>query len=555
MTSFNFKDYADELLFVPLGGLNEIGMNLALFALDGKWLMVDCGIGFADDHLPGIEIVIPDIQFVHTIKKNLLGLVLTHAHEVHFGAVPYLWEELQCPVYATPFTSALLKAKLTDEGLGGKVPITEMAPGSKKELGPFMVEMIPITHSIPEMQGLAIRTRKGVVMHTGDWKFDSGPLVGPATDEAALKRYGDEGILAMTCDSTNVFVEGESGSETDVRKHLVELIKTCENRVAVTTFASNIARIETLIRAGEESGRHIVLAGRSLWRVATAAKESGYLQGVQPFLTDREAMDLPKNDCLIICTGCQGEPLAALSMMSRAEHPSIRLSAGDTVIFASRKIPGNEQRINHMHNSFVERGIEVITDRKHFIHVSGHPAREELSRMYQLIRPKIAIPVHGESRHLHEHVKLAKSLQVPEIIEGKNGSVMLLKEGDARVVGTVHSGYIAIDGNSMVPTTSGVIKMRRKLQGDGIIVVSIALERDGSLAAPPHLVAPGCLDPQDDKELITEIREDIAEVIEKADGKAKGLDKLTEAIRLTIRRTIKQELGKKPIIEVLVHRV
>jgi ribonuclease J len=553
--SFNHKDYADELLFIPLGGLNEIGMNLALFALDGKFLMVDCGIGFAEDFLPGIEVVVPDISYIVKHKKDLLGLVLTHAHEDHFGAVPYLWEELQCPIYATPFTAALLKAKLSEEGLAGKVPVHEMQPGTAKEIAPFTVEMIPITHSIPEMQGLAIRTRKGVVLHTGDWKFDADPMVGPATDENVLRKYGDEGILAMTCDSTNVFVEGESGSEGVVRKHLVEVIKSCPNRVAVTTFASNIARIETIVRAAEESGRHIVLSGRSLWRVTEAAKQSGYLQDTRPFLSDKEAMNLPKEECLIVCTGCQGEPLASLSKMARGEHPAIRLSPGDTVIFASRKIPGNEARIGHMQNQFAVRDIEVITDNQHFIHVSGHPARDELARMYQHIRPKIAVPVHGEPRHLREHAKLARSLQVPEVIEGKNGSVMLLKEGDARVIGTVDSGYLAIDGTSLIPTTSGVIKTRRRLRDEGVIIASIALERDGDLASPPKLSAPGCLDPKDDQELIAALIEEMGEAVERAEGKGKAIDKVTEAVRLVLRRTIRQELGKKPIIEVLVHRV
>lgn len=551
--AFNFKEYKDELLFVPLGGLNEIGMNLALYALDGKWLMIDCGIGFADEFLPGIEVVIPDISFIVEHKDDLLGLVLTHAHEDHLGAVPYLWEELQCPIYATPFTASLLKRKLSEEGIVKRVKVHELASGSRTHLGPFEIEMIPFTHSIPEMQGIALRTKKGVIMHTGDWKLDADPLVGPVTDEVTLKRYGDEGVLAMMCDSTNVFVEGESGSESEVRKHLVEVIRNCENRVAVTTFASNIARIETIIKAGEETGRHVALAGRSLWRMVEAAKESGYLKDSQQFLTDKEAMELPKNDVLLICTGCQGEPLAALSKIARGDHPAIRLSPGDTVIFASRKIPGNESSINHMHNTFVNKGIDVITDNEHFIHVSGHPGRTELARMYQLIRPKIAVPVHGEPRHIHEHAKLAKKLQVPEAVEAGNGSIILLKEGQAMEVGTVHSGYTAIDGTSMIATDSPVIKARRRLRDEGVVFVALAVDSRCEPAGSPKIAAPGCLDPQADAELIASIIEEVEEVMEKNGGIAEN--KFIEAVRLCIRRTLKQELGKKPMIEIQLVRV
>ncbi len=551
--AFSLDEYRNDLLFIPLGGLNEIGMNFALYAYGGKFLAIDCGIGFADDYLPGIDVVVPDLRFIAERKQDLLGLVLTHAHEDHIGAVPYLWEQLQCPIYATPFTMALLKHKLMEEGLASKVKLIEIPASSTHTIGAFQLEMIPITHSIPEMQGIAIRTPRGIVMHTGDWKLDPDPLVGPVTDEATLKKYGDEGVLAMVCDSTNVFVEGDSGSEADVRKHLVEVIKSCQNRVAITTFASNIARIETLIRAAEETGRHIVLAGRSLWRVVESAKEAGYLEGTRPFLTDKEAMDLPKNDCLIICTGCQGEPLAALSKIARGEHPQIKLSPGDTVIFASRKIPGNEMRIGYIHNKLVERGVEVITDSKHFIHVSGHPARNELARMYQLIRPQIAIPVHGEPRHLHEHAKLARHLQVPHAVEGRNGSVILLDKDNPMEVGMVHSGYIAVDGTSLISTDSTVIKTRRKLRDDGVIFATVAINKHGELMGEPQIVAPGCLDKEVDGELIDAMIEEIETAAEKLDSP--DTKKLSEAIRLILRRNIKNELGKKPVIEVSVLRV
>ena len=553
--AFNLKDHKSDFLFVPLGGSNEIGMNLNLYHYEGKWLMIDLGIGFADDYLPGVDVVVPDIDFIVSHKESLVGLILTHAHEDHLGAVPYLWESIGCPIYATPFTAAVLKAKLVGEGFSpGKVPIHEMLPGNPTALGPFTVEMIPLTHSIPEMQAIAVRTDKGVVMHTGDWKLDDAPMVGPVSDEVTLARYGDEGILAMVCDSTNVFVEGVSGSEEKVRENLVKMISECPYRVAVSTFASNIARIESILLAAREAGRHVVLAGRSLWRIVEAARESGYLSDGFEFLSDKEAMNLPREDVLIICTGCQGEPLAALSKMARGEHPTIRLSPGDTVIFSSRKIPGNEARISWVHNKFIDRGVEVLTERNSDIHVSGHPARAELTRMYELVRPKIAIPVHGETRHLHEHTKLARSLHVPEAVEATNGSVILLEEGDAHVIGNVHSGYIAVDGTSLIPADSPVIRTRRKLRDDGCVVVAIALTDSGELVGLPAITAPGSLDPAEDKDIFEALQEEITEALERL-RPGESSKRRDEAVRGVIRRVFKNELGKRPVIEIQIIRV
>ena len=553
--TFNIKDHKNDFLFVPLGGSNEIGMNLNLYHYQGKWLMVDMGIGFADDYLPGVDVVVPDIEFIVERKADLVGLILTHAHEDHLGAVPYLWQSLGCPIYATPFTTALLRHKLIADGIPvSKVPLNEMNAGDTVTLGPFTAEMIPLTHSIPEMQAIAIKTDKGVVMHTGDWKLDDTPLVGPVTDEVTLSRYGDEGILAMVCDSTNVFVEGVSGSEDKVRDNLVKLIGTCPERVVVTTFASNIARIESIMLAAKEAGRKVVLAGRSLWRVVESARESGYLQDGTEFLSDRQAMDVPRKDVLIISTGCQGEPLAALSKMARGEHPSIRLSPGDTVIYSSRKIPGNEGRISWVHNKFVDMGIEVLTERDSHIHVSGHPAREELTRMYQLVRPKIAIPVHGEARHLHEHAKLARTLQVPETVEGNNGSVILLEEGEAKVIGTVKAGYIAIDGDTMISADSPVIRTRRKLRDDGAIFVAVALDEDNELVGLPGIGAPGSLDPDLDDDLIEAMREEVAEAVARL-KKGDTSKRVDEYVRQAIRRICKSDLGKKPVIDVQIIRV
>ncbi|MDE3060627.1 MAG: ribonuclease J, partial [Pseudomonadota bacterium] len=528
--TFDFAKHKNDLLFVPLGGSNEIGMNLNLYTIGGKWLMVDCGIGFATDYLPGVEIVVPDISFIAERKNDLLGLVLTHAHEDHLGAVPYLWRELECPIYATPFTAAFLSSKISEMGPGKKPKIIDVKPGGRIDIGPFAMELIELTHSIPEMQAVAISTEQGVVMHTGDWKFDAAPQIGPVSNYDVLTRYGDGKVLAMVCDSTNVFVEGESGSEGEVREHLVQLIAQCKQRVVVTTFASNLARVSTIIQAAQEAGRVVALAGRSLWRVTDAAKESGYLPTQMEFADEKEVMNLPKQDVLVLCTGCQGEPRAALTRIAKGEHPNIRLTPGDTVIFSSRKIPGNEMKINWINNRLVEKGIEIITDRDYYIHVSGHPAREELKRMYEMVRPHIAVPTHGEPQHLHEHAKLARSLGVRETVEAHNGAVVLLKDGEAGVIGKVKSGYIAIDGSSLIPTDSDIIRTRRKLRDDGALFVSVVLGKNGELKSV-KIAAPGLLDEKEDKELIQEWVAEVTQAVKDSKPKAND-DQIREQVRL-----------------------
>lgn len=552
--TFNFTKYNDELLFIPLGGSNEIGMNLNLYRYQGKWLLIDLGIGFANDYLPGIDILVPNIDLLMEVKKDIVGLVLTHAHEDHIGAVPYLWPDLGCPIYATPFTAAVLKAKMVEEGFTSKLPLTEIAAGKSYQLGPFEFEMIPITHSIPEMHAVALKTPKGTVMHTGDWKLDANPMVGVTTDEATLARYGDAGILAMVCDSTNVFVEGESGSEKDVRASLTDIIRECKERVAVATFSSNIARLETVIHAALAADRAVALAGKSIWRMVRAAQESGYLQNVPAFLTDKQGMDLPRNKVAFICTGCQGESRAALSKIARGEHPVIRLSPNDTVIFSSRSIPGNEHNIGYIHNRLVNAGIEVINDSVGFVHVSGHPARMELERMYQLVRPQIAVPVHGEARHIREHAKLAEALQVPQAIEPNNGVVVQLTGDKPGIIGRVESGYLAMDGNGLIDTNSGVIRMRRKLQGDGVCMASITIKKNGDILGRPIISAPGCMDDKEDHELLNALSDDVLAYAEKGkwSGKVKTLE---EGIRSLLRKSIRDELGKHPVLVVHVVEV
>lgn len=552
--AIDFKKFKDDLLFVPLGGSNEIGMNLNLYHFGGKWLMVDCGIGFAGEWLPGVEIVVPDVSFIAERKQDLVGLVVTHAHEDHVGAIPYVWRELECPIYATPFTAAFLRHKINEMGPGKKPQIIEIKPGGKIDIAPFGVELIELTHSIPEMQAIAISTPKGMVMHTGDWKFDEDPLVGPVSDYETLKKHGDAKVLAMVCDSTNVFVEGNSGSEGEVRKHLIEEIKKCQQRVVVTTFASNFARVKTIIEAAEATGRVIALAGRSLHRVVEAAKESGYLSNNIELLSDRDVMNLPRKDALIISTGCQGEPRAALTRIARGDHPSIRLSPGDTVIFSARKIPGNESRVNWINNQLVQKKIEVITERNSFIHVSGHPARDELKRMYELVRPRIAVPTHGEARHLHEHCKFAREQGVQEAVEAKNGAVIWLEPGEASVLDYVETGYVAVDGTSLIATDGEILRTRKKLRDDGIVIITAALDSAHQLAGDLQFSAPGVLDSQEDADLIEELISEFESIVENAPKKAK-LEDIRESLRLAARKLLKNEIDKKPVIQVMLIQV
>ncbi len=572
--SINWKAHKEDLIFVPLGGSNEIGMNLNLYHYKGKWLIVDLGIGFADDFLPGVEIILPNIEFLHEIKKDIVGLVLTHAHEDHLGAVPYLWHEIGCPVYATPFTASILRHKMADDGLTGKIPVHEIKTNGSLVLEPFSMELVDLTHSIPEMQAIAIKTDRGSVMHTGDWKLDPTPMVGPASNEDALRQFGDDGILAMVCDSTNVFVEGISGSESDVERELATVIAACKERVIVTCFASNIARVQSIVRAGQKAGRKIVLSGRSLFRVTAAAQESGYLQDVE-FYNDKEAMGLPRNEVMILCTGGQGEPRAALSKIVQQQHPYIRIHEGDTVIFSSRVIPGNETKVRHLSNKLALMGAELVTDRDVPIHVSGHPCRSELQQMYQLIRPKIAVPVHGEALHIHEHAKFARAMQVPHVLEPSNGAVICLASATTPVgqIGRVTSGYQAMDGHSLIPTDSIILKTRRKLREDGSIMISVVVGKNGEVLGRPHITAPGCLDSIEDEELIDELRDEIQTLIEESGARGKGKpdrhagDKkrkgkapgaktgIEEKIHNTVRRTITKELGKKPVLEIHIHHV
>ena len=543
-----------ELLFVPLGGAGEIGMNLNLYGLDGKWLMLDCGVSFADEWLPGVDLVMPDPAFIEARRDALLAIVLTHAHEDHLGAVPHLWPRLGCPVYATPFAAAVLRRKLAEVGLEEAVDLRIVPLKSRFEIGPFDLELITVTHSILEPNAVALRTRLGTILHTGDFKIDPDPLIGEETDEAALAALGEEGVLAMVCDSTNVFRPGESGSEGELRRTLDELIRGREGRVVVTSFASNAARIETVAKCALRNGRHVALAGRSLWRIVEAAREAGYLRDLPPLLPDNEAGFLPRDKVLVLATGCQGEPRAAMAKIAADEHPHIALDPGDLVVFSSKIIPGNEKAIFRMHNRLVGRGIEVVTEADHFVHVSGHPAREELARMYRWVRPRIAVPVHGERRHIAEHAAFARSLQVPQAIEVENGCVVRLAPGEAGIVDHVESGRLALDGNTLLPVDSEVMRARRRLTVAGVVFVTLVMDRAGKLQAAPTVRAEGVF--AAGAEAGAELSALVRDAVEALPRARRGDDEtVRETARLSVRREIQRRHDKRPMVAVELVRL
>lgn len=551
-----FQPKATELLFLPLGGSGEIGMNLNLYGHAGKWLMVDLGISFGDDTVPGIDVVMPDPQFIAERAGDLAGLVLTHAHEDHIGAVPYLWPRLRCPLYATPFTASVLRRKLAEAGLEREAKITIIPMSGKVSIGPFEVELITLTHSIPEPNAVVIRTSLGAVLHTGDWKLDPTPLVGATTDEAALRALGQGGVLAMICDSTNVFVEGTSGSEADVRASLMEVVGRLSNRVAIGCFASNLARVETIARVAEAHGRHCALVGRSLWRMVEAAQENGYLLGLPEFVTEHDVGYFPRENVLMICTGSQGEPRSALTRIARGEHPHVALAPGDAAIFSSRVIPGNEISINRLHNDLTRLGVEVITDRDEEVHVSGHPARDELAEMYHWVRPRIALPVHGEARHIQEHVTFARACQVPEALAPENGTLIRIAPGAAEIIARVPAGRLALDGKALVPANSEAIRHRHRMSFNGVILVSLVVDKAGRPLAPAQVSLDGLLDEPAAGDAVAAIEDEVADTMDEMPKAKRGDDAaLAEAVRLAARRWFHKTYDKKPVTKVHLIRV
>jgi ribonuclease J len=542
-----------DLTFLPLGGTGEIGMNLNLYRCDGKWLAVDCGIGFGGAAMPEVDVMMPDPGFIADRRDRLLGLVITHAHEDHIGAVAWLWPQLLCPVYATPFAATVLRRKLGEVGLIGKVKLHVIPPGGTIDLNPFALRFLRVAHSIPEAQALAITTPYGVIVHTGDFKLDPEPLVGPPTDEAAFKALGDAGVLAMVCDSTNAMVEGHSGSEAEVRRSLPALLRGIGGRVAVTCFASNVARVESIALAAQEVGRSVALVGRSLRNLNDSARECGYLKTVPEFMSEDDAGRIPDENLLILITGSQGEERSALARVAMDTHPRIALGEGDTVIFSSRVIPGNERAIGTVQDNLVRRGVRVMTDDDHLVHVSGHPARDELRRLYRLVRPRYSVPVHGEWRHLSAHAALAQEAgATPILIE--DGDMLSLAPGAAEVVDSAPVGRIALDGSRLVPLDGGVFAARKRMLYNGIVLGSVAVDANGRMLGAARVSAPGLFEPDDPEN--ARIAADFGAAVADLPAPLRRDDAaLTEAARAALRRALGKRLQKRPLVDVHLLRV
>jgi ribonuclease J len=517
--------------------------------------MVDLGISFADETLPGVEIVLPDPQFIEERSDNLAGLVLTHAHEDHFGAIPYLWQRLRCPIWCTRFTAAVLRRKLDESRLKG-VPLHIVMPGERFRVGLFDCALIQVTHSIPEAHALALRTPLGNILHTGDWKLDPAPLIGSLTGSDDLEAFGHEGVLAMVADSTNILNPGTSGSEAEVRDSLMELIGPQPNRVLLTTFASNIARLETAIKVAAATGREVAAVGRSMRRMIDAAREVGYLQDIPDLVDERTASELPRQRVLWLSTGCQGEPRAALTRIAAGQHPTVSLEAGDTVIFSSKIIPGNERTLYNLHNALIRAGVEVITEEDHFVHVSGHPCRDEVEQMYRWIKPKIAIPVHGEARHLHEHLAFARRLGIPQALEVRNGDLVRLAPAPAEIIDTVPTGRLVLENDGLVAAGDDLFRTRRRLMAHGTVQVGLVLDRYGTLLASPQLSAFGAVDLGRESGLRETVQTAIEDAVEELDDDA-ALDdeQIRTSVRVAVRRAFKLVRERRPIIEVQITRL
>lgn len=543
----------DELVFLPLGGAGEIGMNLNLYGFgpEGrrKWIMIDLGVMFGGDDTPGIDVIMPDPGFIEEHRNNLLGIVLTHAHEDHIGAVAHLWPRLKVPVYATPFTAALVRGKLEEEGIEDEVPLHVVPLGGELKLGPFALEFIDITHSIPEPNCIAIRTPLGTILHTGDWKIDPHPVVGRPTDIDALRKLGEEGVLAAVCDSTNVFVPGRSGSEAEVAARLDAVIAMCKGKVAVTAFASNVARMASVIRAADKAGRKVALVGRSMHKIAGAAIETGYLKNLPQLIDEESAAGLPAHKVLYLCTGSQGEPRAALARIASGEHANVSLGPGDTVIFSSRVIPGNERTIHVLHNDLAMRGVEVISAEDHDVHVSGHPARDELADMYSWLKPRFAVPVHGEERHLMEHVRLAKSLQIPEALHAPNGSIVRLAPGTATIIDEAPHGRLHLDGSVLTQGDDGAMKERRSLAYAGYVAVTIILDNRNRPAADPVVICAGL-----PEQVVEAARQAAGDAQDRLGKRVDDEKRVAEDIRRAVRREVQDAWGKKPVVKVEIAR-
>ncbi|HWU92194.1 MAG TPA: ribonuclease J [Sphingomicrobium sp.] len=540
----------EDLIFCALGGSGEIGMNVNLYGCRGQWIMVDLGLTFADAGYPGVELILPELEFIETRQERLAGIVLTHGHEDHIGALPYLAEELKAPLYATPFTAGLIAGKLEEEGLTGHVQLNTVKRGGTVEIGPFRITFVALSHSIPEGNGLLIETPFGNVFHTGDWKIDETPVIGEAPSTEVLKAIGDEGVLALVCDSTNVFQDQASGSEESVHAGLLAQVASAKGRVLVTTFASNAARLQTIGRVANETGRRVCIAGRSLDRILRVAQSTGYLLDFPSPVSFDEAMRLPRSEVLIIATGGQGEPRAALGRIASGTH-ELKLTDGDTVIFSSRVIPGNERAIGQIMNQLSGLGVTMVTERQAHVHVSGHPGRPELVQMYDWVRPEIVIPVHGEPRHLAEHARLALSHGVPKAMVQKNGDVIRLAPDGPKKIDEVRVGQLVLDGDVILPADGATINERRRIGYSGLITVAVAVDGKGQLAGPP-LIRPFGVPVEEDRD---DFIADATDAASRAYSPGGDEARTREAVRLAVRRCATLWTGKKPLVDVTLLQV
>ncbi len=550
----------DELLFCPLGGSGEIGMNMNLFAYgkpeNQKWIIVDVGVTFADDTVPGVDIIYPDPGFIIDKKDDLLGIVLTHAHEDHIGAIAHVWPKLKCKIYATPFTSVLITEKFKEKKIDitGYLKIVEL--NSTINLDPFKIEFVTLTHSILEPNGLRIQTPAGNILHTGDWKCDPDPLIGGNINSKRLKEIGDEGVLAMICDSTNVFSAGRAGSELDVRKNLLKVFERLKKRIIVTSFASNVARMETVFYCSEQTGRHISLVGRSMHRIFKAARQCGYLKNVIDPIDSRDAKNMSREKIVYLCTGSQGEPMGAMNRIVKYTHPDVYIERNDAVVFSSKIIPGNEKKLYKLHNNLVKEGIEVISEDNEYIHVSGHPNREDLRDMYNWIKPKAVIPVHGEHRHMIEHIEFAKEMQVKYPVQVENGDIVKLYPGEKpEVYDKAPSGRVYLDGNVPVEEDSRSIKERRNISSNGFLEATIMITPKGNIHNKPLVTFRG-LPVYENDEFIYGLEEEIERTVKTFSlNNTKQQDNLIDALKITCRKFSKEKTGKKPLTNINLVRI
>ena len=550
----------EELLFCPLGGSGEIGMNMNLFAYgkedNQKWIIVDMGVTFADDSIPGIDLIMPDPGFIIDKKDNLLGVVLTHAHEDHIGAVAHIWPELKCKFYATPFTAALITEKFKEKKIDISSYLKIVPLNSKIKLGKFEIDFVTLTHSILEPNGLSIKTPLGTILHTGDWKIDPNPLIGNKIDEEKLKKIGDEGVSAMICDSTNIFSPGRAGSESDVRDSLLRIMELKTKRILATSFASNVARMESIFYCAKKTGRSICLVGRSMHRIYKAAKKCGYLKGLIEPLEPRDAKKVSKNKILYLATGSQGEPMGAMNRVINGTHPEVFLEDGDCVIFSSKIIPGNEKKLYQLQNLIVKNNMEIISEENAFVHVSGHPNRDDLKDMYKWVKPKSVIPVHGEHRHMQEHVKFAKEMQVPKTLLIENGDIIKLLPGKVpEIIDKAPSGRIYLDGSVNVETDSQSIKDRKNLSINGYLEITLLLSNNGKIKKP-IISFKGIPESQKKDPFIFDMEDEIFNICKTFSlDNAKQQKNLIETIKQNCRRIVREKTGKKPFTNINIARV